>query len=347
MGPRRRYAFAILALAVALLAVLAAGCGGGNDETAAPAEPAPAEPPADSTPADTGAPAEAPAGDLSGTIQADGSSTVGPLTQAAAEFFQEENSGVNVTVGISGTGGGFERFCNGETDISDASRPIKEDEEAPICQQNGIEYIQLQVAIDALTVVVNKENDWVTCMTIDQLHKIWAPEAEGKVTNWNQVDPSFPDQALTLSGPGTDSGTFDYFTGEVNGEEGASRADYNASEDDNVIVQAVAGDKGALGYFGYTYYEQNQDTLNALEIDGGNGCVAPSPEAAQDGSYTPLSRPLFIYVKKESLSRPEVAAFVQYMLDENAKITEAALYIQPHPDDLQASKDTLAAALGG
>jgi phosphate transport system substrate-binding protein len=352
MGPRRRYGFAILALAVALLAVLAAGCGGGDDETAAPAapaEPAPAEPPAESTPAETGAPAEAPAGPLSGTIEVDGSSTVGPLVQAAAESFQGENPDVNITVGISGTGGGFERFCMGETDISDASRPIKTDEpsEGPACQENGIEYVELQVAIDAITVVTNKENDWATCLTVDQLHTMWAPEAEGKINNWNQIDPSFPDQEMPLSGPGTDSGTFDYFTGEINGEEGASRADYNATEDDNVIVQAVAGDKGALGYFGYTYWEQNQDTLNAVEIDGGNGCVAPSPETAQDGTYTPLSRPLFIYVKKESLSRPEVAAFVQYILDENAAITEAALFIQPHADDLQASKDTLAAALGG
>ena len=176
---------------------------------------------------------------------------------------------------------------------------------------------------------------------------MWAPEAEGKITNWNQIDPSFPDEELELSGPGTDSGTFDYFTDAINGEEGASRADYNASEDDNVIVQAVAGSHGGLGYFGYTYYEQNMDTLNAVEIDGGSGCVAPSPETAQDGTYTPLSRPLFIYVKKESLARPEVAAFVQYILDNNAAITEAALFIQPHADELAASEQALQEALGG
>jgi phosphate transport system substrate-binding protein len=351
MRSRRRYGFALFAVLAALLAVAAAGCGGGDTaaEPAAPAEPAP--PPAEPPPADTAAPAEsAPPAEtteaLSGSIEVDGSSTVGPLVQAAAETFQQENPDVKVTVGISGTGGGFERFCAGETDISNASRPIKEDEEAPLCADNGVEYVELQVAVDAITVVTNKENDFATCLTVDQLHTMWAPEAEGKIDNWNQIDPSFPDEELELSGPGTDSGTFDYFTGEINGEEGASRADYNASEDDNVIVTAVEGAPGALGYFGYTYYEQNQDKLNAAEIDGGSGCVAPSAESAQDGTYTPLSRPLFIYVKKESLARPEVAAFVQYILDDNAEITEAALFIPPHEEDLQTSKDTLAAALG-
>jgi phosphate transport system substrate-binding protein len=359
MRARRRYSFAILALAAALLAVLVAGCGG-DDETAEPAtppaEPAePAEPPAEpaeppAEPAETSeAPAEEPAADLSGNIEVDGSSTVGPLIQAAAEFFQEENSGVNVTVGISGTGGGFERFCVGETDISNASRPIDPEDEAEgvACEANGIDYVELQVAIDALTVVTNTENDWASCLTVEQLNTMWAPEAEGTVTNWNQVDPSFPDQELVLSGPGTDSGTFDYFTDAVNGEEGASRADYNASEDDNVIVQAVAGDPGGLGYFGFTYYEENQDTLNAVEIDGGSGCVAPSPESAQDGSYTPLARPLFIYVKTEALAKPEVAAFAQYILDNNATIAEAALFIPLSDDQLAASQEALAGAVGG
>ncbi len=253
---------------------------------------------------------------------------------------------MNVTVGVSGTGGGFERFCAGETDISNASRPIDEDEEVPLCAEAGVEYIELQVAVDAITVVTNTENDWATCLTVEQLNTMWAPEAEGTVTNWNQIDPSFPDQELVLSGPGTDSGTFDYFTDVINGEEGASRADYNASEDDNVIVQAVAGEPGGLGYFGYTYYEQNQDTLNAVEIDSGSGCVAPSPESAQDGTYTPLARPLFVYVKTESLARPEVAAFAQYMLDNNAAITEAALFITPSDEQLATSQETLAAALG-
>ena len=257
---------------------------------------------------------EAPAEELSGDIIIDGSSTVGPLTTAAAASFREEQSGVNIEVGTAGTGGGFERFCAGETDISNASRPIDEEEEVPVCEEAGIEYTEFQVGVDALTVVVNSANDWATCLTVDQLKKIWEPAAEGKVTNWNQVDPSFPDQALSLAGPGTDSGTFDYFTDEINGEEGASRADYTPSEDDNVIVQAVAGDPGGMGYFGYTYYEENQDTLKALEVDGGEGCVAPSVDTARDGSYAPLSRPLFIYVKNESLAQPQVHGFVEYFL---------------------------------
>ncbi len=281
---------------------------------------------------------------LSGTVIADGSSTVGPLTTAAAEAFREEQPDVNVEVGIAGTGGGFERFCAGETDLSNASRPIKDDEEAPLCADAGIEYTDFQVAVDALTVVVNTENDWVDCLTVDQLAKIWGPDAEGTITNWNQVDPSFPDQALTLSGPGTDSGTFDYFTAEVNGEEGASRADYNASEDDNTIVQAVSGDKGGLGYFGYTYYEENQDTLKALEIDGGDGCVAPSAEAAQDGTYTPLSRPLFVYVKNESFTKPEVLGFMTYFLDNLDTIAEAAQFIAVPDDVLEENASKLESA---
>jgi phosphate transport system substrate-binding protein len=325
----------LLLLALAALTLGAAGCGREEDDTAD--APATTEAAGDETTTEAA---------LEGDVIADGSSTVGPLTTAAAEGYREVQPGVNVEVGISGTGGGFERFCAGETDISDASRPIKDDEEAPICADAGITYVDYTVAIDALTIIVNPENDWATCLTTEQLMKIWEPGAEGKVDNWNQVDPSFPDEPLTLAGPGTDSGTFDYFTDVINGEEGASRADYNASEDDNVIVQAVAGDPGALGYFGYTYYEQNQDTLKAVEIDGGSGCVAPSPESAQDGSYTPLSRPLFVYVKTESLARPEVAAFAQYLLDSNAEISEAALFIPLNDEQLATSKETLAAALG-
>jgi phosphate transport system substrate-binding protein len=264
---------------------------------------------------------------LSGDVLVDGSSTVAPLTTAAAESYREQQSDVNVEVGISGTGGGFERFCAGETDISDASRPI-EDEEAKICADAGIEYVEYQVGVDALTNIVNTENDWATCLTTEQLAKIWGPKAEKKITSWNQVDPSFPDEPLTLAGPGTDSGTFDYFTDAINGEEGASRADYNASEDDNVIVQAVAGEKGALGYLGYTYFEENQDTLEALEVDGGGGCVAPSAETAQDGTYTPLSRPLFVYVKTESIqTKPQVAGFVDYYLGNVVSLAEGAQFI--------------------
>jgi phosphate transport system substrate-binding protein len=261
---------------------------------------------------------------LSGTIAADGSSTVGPFTTRAAERFHQENAGVNVTVGVSGTGGGFERFCRGETDLSNASRPIK-DEEAQACEQAGVEYVELHVANDALTVVVNKENDWVDCLTVDELSKVWAPGSE--VTSWSQIRAGFPDQELKLFGPGTDSGTFDYFTDEINGEEGASRSDYSASEDDNVIVQGVGGERGGLGYFGFSYFEENQDTLKALAIDGGEGCVQPSVETAQAGEYRPLSRPLFVYAKKEALGRPEVAAFVEYLLENAGELAEETQYV--------------------
>ena len=201
-----------------------------------------------------------------------------------------ENPGVQITVGTSGTGGGFEKFCAGDTDMSNASRPIKPDDasEGPACESNGIEYTELQIANDGLSVVVNKDNDWVDCLTVEQLKTIWEPAAEGKVTNWNQVDPSFPDEPLELFGAGTDSGTFDYFTDAINGEEGASRTDYTATEDDNVTVQGVGGSTGGLGYFGLSYYEENSDTLKALEIDAGDGCVAPSTETVQSGEYTPL-----------------------------------------------------------
>jgi phosphate transport system substrate-binding protein len=314
VGIRPVSRFVLLLLALAVLALGAAGCGGDDDDGEAADTAA-----AGDTTAETA---------LSGDVIADGSSTVGPLTTAAAEAFREVQPDVNVEVGISGTGGGFERFCAGETDISDASRPIDEEEEVPVCADAGIEYQDYTVAIDALTVIVNPENDWVTCLTTEQLTTIWEPAAEGKITNWNQVDPSFPDEPLTLAGPGTDSGTFDYFTDEINGEEGASRADYNASEDDNVIVQAVAGEKGALGYLGYTYYEENLDTLKAVEVDGGGGCVAPSADTARDGTYVPLSRPIFIYVKTESIqTQPQVAGFVDFYLNNLDTIAESAQFI--------------------
>jgi phosphate transport system substrate-binding protein len=285
-------------------------------------------------------------GDLSGSIEVDGSSTVGPLMSTSAEQFRGLQPGVNVKVGVSGTGGGFERFCVGETDISNASRPIKDDEEVPICEENGIEYTEIHIATDALTVVVNSENDWVDCLTTDQLKTIWEPGAEGEVTNWSQVDPSFPNEDLTLAGPGTDSGTFDYFTDEINGEEGASRTDYQASEDDNVTVQAVAGEKGGLGYFGFSYYEANQETLKAVAIDGGEGCVDPSVEAAQSGEYAPLARPLFVYVKNEALQRPEVQAFVQHTVDNAQTIAEAAGFVPLNDAQLADSKASLEGAIG-
>jgi phosphate transport system substrate-binding protein len=281
--------------------------------------------------------------ELSGSVSVDGSSTVAPLTTAAAEFFREEQPGVNVTVGTSGTGGGFEKFCAGETDVSDASRPIDE-EEAAACEEQGIEFVEVPVANDALTVVVSADNDWATCLTTEQLKAIWEPGS--KVNSWSDVDPSFPDEKLELFGPGTDSGTFDYFTDVINGEEGASREDYSPSEDDNVIVQGVSGSTGGLGYFGYTYYEENSDALKAVEIDSGNGCVAPSAETAQDGSYTPLSRPLFIYPSATALEKPEVKAFLDFYLENDAEIAEAAQYI-PLNDEQKAEAQSAYESLSG
>jgi phosphate transport system substrate-binding protein len=271
-----------------------------------------------------------------GTITADGSSTVGPFTTKAAEDFKAAG-GVDLTVGISGTGGGFERFCRGETDLSNASRPIKE-EEAATCTDAGIEYIEFEVANDALTNVVNPENDWATCLTVDQLKRIWEPGS--KIGNWSQVDQAFPDVPLRLYGAGTDSGTFDYFTDVIVGEEGASRTDYNASEDDNVTVQGVSGERGGLGYFGFSYFEENQDTLRAVEVDGGQGCVAPSIASAQDGSYAPLSRPLFVYVKKSAFDdSQDVRDFVKFMLDNEQSIAEAARFV-PLSDAQLAEQQT-------
>ena len=263
-------------------------------------------------------------GDLSGTIRIDGSSTVAPLSEAAAELFREENPGVQITVGTSGTGGGFEKFCNGETDVSDASRPIK-DEEKKACADKGVVFDELQVANDALSVVVNKENDWIDCITVDQLKKIW--DQGSTVKNWKQVDPSFPDVELELFGAGTDSGTFDYFTDAINGEEGRSRTDYEATEDDNRTVTGVSGDKGGLGYFGFSYYEQNADKLKALKIDGGKGCVEPSVATVQDGTYAPLARPLFVYPTAALAARPEGLAFLEYYADHAKEIAEDALFV--------------------
>ena len=284
-------------------------------------------------------------GQISGEVVADGSSTVEPLTAAAGELFGEENPDVNVSVATSGTGGGFEKFCLGQTDISNASRPIKEEEKA-VCAENGVEFVELQVATDALTVVTSKDNDFIDCLTTDELKTLWAPEAEGTVTTWDKVNPEFPAEPIELYGPGTDSGTFDYFTDEINGEEGASRSDYNASEDDNVIVQGVSGSPNALGYFGYTYFEENADALKAVKIDSGAGCVEPSAETAADGSYTPLSRPLFIYVsKKAAAEKPQVAAFVDYYVSNDAEIAEVAQYI-PLNDEQRSALESAHAEIG-
>jgi phosphate transport system substrate-binding protein len=277
---------------------------------------------------------------MSGAVKIDGSSTVEPLSSAASELYSEEQPEVQVTVGSSGTSGGFEAFCAGRTDISDASRPIEAEEEQ-VCKKAGIEYTELQVANDALTVVANKSVP-VDCITTEQLKKIWSPSAEGKITNWKQVDPSFPDMPLKLFGPGTDSGTFDYFTEEINGEEGVSRPDYEASEDDNVLVEGVANTPGGMGYFGYTYYEENTDKLKALEVDSGNGCVAPSPETAQSGEYTPLARPLFIYVNNKSYAdKAQVASYVDFYIQNLQQITEAAKYIQLNDQQQTETEDAL------
>jgi phosphate transport system substrate-binding protein len=267
---------------------------------------------------------------LSGAVVVDGSSTVAPLTEAASSIFKEEQAGVNVTVGTSGTGGGFEKFCKGETDISDASRPIK-DEEKAACDAAGIKFTELAVANDALSVVVHKDNNWVDCLTVDQLKKVWEPKS--KIATWKQVDPSFPDEPLKLFGPGTDSGTFDYFTAEINGEEGASRTDYTPSENDNVLVQGVAGTKGGLGYFGFTYFEENADKLKALKVDGGGGCVTPSKDTAQDGSYKPLSRPLFVYVNNRSMvDKPQVEGFVEFYAESIDEIITEAQFVPLNPE---------------
>ena len=248
---------------------------------------------------------------LEGLIQIDGSSTVFPISEAMAEDFMAANSGVNVTVGVSGTGGGFRKFCAGETDISNASRPIKP-EEVEACEAAGIEFVEVLVGTDALTVVVSNENAFLQDegLSFEQLNAIWSPEAEGSVTRWNQVDSSWPNAPIRLFGPGTDSGTFDFFTEEVNGEGGASRADYTASEDDNILVLGVSRDPNALGYFGLSYYLENSETLEALPING----VAPTPENAKSGDY-PLARPLFIYVSRTAMEKPEVSAFVEYYLE--------------------------------
>ncbi len=266
---------------------------------------------------------------LSGPIEIDGSSTVYPISEAVAEEFQIANPETRVAVGVSGTGGGFKRFCAGETDVSNASRPIK-DEEAAECSANGIEFTEVRVAWDGLSVVTNPANDFVQCLTTDELKRVWEPGST--IDNWSQVREGFPDKALTLYGPGTDSGTFDYFTEAIVGEEDASRPDYTASEDDNVLVQGVQGDPGALGYFGFAYYEENADRLKLLGVDGGTGCIQPSVEAIESQTYAPLSRPLYIYVSDRGLAKPQVEAFVEFHLQEGADLVRSVGYIPLQPE---------------
>jgi phosphate transport system substrate-binding protein len=272
---------------------------------------------------------------VSGTITADGSSTVGPFTTSAAERFRRSNRGANITVGISGTGGGFERFCRGETDLSNASRPIRYSEAAR-CQQAGVRYIQFLVANDGISLAVSRDNTWANCLTVGELKSIW--DRGSRINNWNQVRPSFPSVPLKLYGAGTDSGTFEFFTEAINGRARQSRSDYTASEDDNVLVNGVAGDRGGLAYFGYSYYVENRNRLKALGVDAGQGCRTPSVDRIQNRAYRPLSRPLFIYVKRDSFRKPVVAAFMRYIILNETKIAQAAKMVPLTPKQLAKAK---------
>ncbi|WP_284616621.1 PstS family phosphate ABC transporter substrate-binding protein [Aquabacterium humicola] len=262
-------------------------------------------------------------------VKIDGSSTVFPITEGIAEDFQKaKKNAIKVTVGISGTGGGFKKFCRGETDISNASRPILK-KEMDDCKAAGIEYFELPVAFDALTVVTNPKNSFLKQMTVEELKKVWEPAAQGKITRWNQVNPAWPDAPIKLFGAGSDSGTFDYFTEAINGKSKASRGDYTASEDDNVLVQGVSQDVNAIGYFGYAYYAENQARLKAVAVadKGGKAAVLPSEKTVLDGSYQPLSRPIFIYVSAKALAKPEVREFVEYYLKETPRIAKEVKYV--------------------
>jgi phosphate transport system substrate-binding protein len=283
---------------------------------------------------------------LKGSITADGSSTVGPYTTAAAELFKKAGAGsVKVTVGISGTGGGFQRFCKGETDLSDASRPMRLSE-AKVCKDNNVgAWRAFTVANDALTVVVNQQNTWATCLSVAELKKIWEPGS--KVNNWKDVRPSFPDVSLKLFGPGTDSGTFEYFTEAINGKARASRADYQASEDDNVLVQGVSGERGGLGYFGYSYYVAHRNTLNAVQVRNPktDQCVTPGVATVHNNTYKPLSRPLFIYAKGSSFKRTEVQAFLDFIFDNEVKIANRSRFVSLTKSQLKRAKANFILAL--
>jgi phosphate transport system substrate-binding protein len=267
------------------------------------------------------------------TVKIDGSSTVYPVTEAVAEEFQKAKQGkIRVTVGISGTGGGFKKFCRGETDISDASRPILK-KEMDLCKENGIQYMEMPVAFDALTVVINPKNTWIKSMTVAELKKIWEPAAQGKITSWKQVNASWPDAPLKLFGAGADSGTFDYFTEAITGKSKSSRGDFTASEDDNVLVQGVSRDVNALGFFGFAYYVENRDKLKAVPIveKAGKPAVSPDMKTVLDGSYQPLARPIFIYVNAKSAQKPEVREFVEYYNKHGATLSREVKYV-PLPD---------------
>ena len=330
---------------MSLALIFALACGGSEPTPAAPSAPASSgqtSAPAASAPAPTAAAPAAPAAPamaLSGTIEIDGSSTVFPVSEAVAEEFGKLHSDVRVNVGVSGTGGGFKRFTVGEIDISDASRPIK-DSEAEAAEENGIEYYPLRVAMDGLSVMVSPDNDFVECLTTDQLKMIWEPGST--VEKWSDVDPSWPSNDIALYGPDTDSGTFDYFTEEIMGEAQLSRPDYTASADDNVLVQGIAGGKYSLGYFGFAYYQENVDKLKLVAVDSGSGCVLPTSESIEDGSYAPLSRPLFIYVSADSIERPEVREFVEFYLDNAAELSQEVGYIRLGDAEYAANREMIA-----
>jgi phosphate transport system substrate-binding protein len=282
--------------------------------------------------------------ELSGSIRIDGSSTVFPFAQAAAELFNEEQPNVQIAVGQSGTGGGFEKFCAGETDISDASRPI-EDDEVEICEQNSVAYEEIAIANDGISVVTSKELP-VDCLTVDQLKQLWEPKS--KINNLSEIDPSLPDTELTLFGPGTDSGTFDFFTEAINGEEGATREDYEASEDDNQLVTGVSGSPGGLGYFGFSYYEQNADKLNLVGVgEDAASCQKPSAENIQDGSYVPLGRQIFMYPSAEALGRPEVKAFMDFVIQNEPAIAEAAQIVPLTDEQIGEAQQKVDTLVGG
>jgi phosphate transport system substrate-binding protein len=331
-SPRRLGAFALMA------AFALGACTGGGAASAPATGGTVSEAPASAAPAD-----------LAGTVTIDGSSTVYPITEAVAEEFQLENPDVQVPTAFSGTGGGFKKFCAGETDINDASRPIKADDdgEGVACATNGIEYVELQVAIDGLTVVVNPDNDFVTCLTVEELATIYGPDSP-KDLSWSDVNPDFPDEPVERFMPGADSGTFDYFTEEINGETDAATRFATQSEDDNVLVTGVSGDANAIGFFGYAYFVENQDKLKALEVDGGSGCVAPTDATINDGTYSPLSRPLFIYPGVgKAKDRPELKAFVDFYLANTSALSAEVGYIALPAAALAAEVAEWAAAAGG
>ncbi len=299
----------IFALTIGILALVLAACGG--DDAPVP-----------------------PSLSLQGEIALDGSSTVFPITEAMAEEFGNLTGGkVRVVVGVSGTGGGFKKFCAGETVITDASRPIKQTE-VDLCAEAGIDFVEIPVAVDGLSVMVNPQNDFVECMTIDELHTLWAPEAEDVVTKWSQVRDGWPDREVRLYAPGVDSGTFDYFTETVNGGGGASRGDFLASEDDNVLVTGISGDADGLGYFGYAYYEENQDRLKLVGIDGGAGCITPTTETINNGTYAPLSRPLFIYVRADVVNEQHIQGFVEFYLSQASRYLISEVGYIPYPESV-------------